>query len=98
MSWGNKINDGLLPEINVKLRQVPTSTCIIDRHHLHCIRAMEDHYHGAGEGEGQILAIWICITVKCNVFRHRWVKKSLNKKRSVTSTDDVGVRIFPVLE
>ena len=46
--WGNKVNDDLLPEINGKFPQVPTSTCITDPHHLHCIRAVEDQYHGGG--------------------------------------------------
>ena len=78
--WGNKVNDDLLPEINGKFPQVPTSTCITDPHHLHCIRAVEDQYHGGGGG-GQILPIWICITVKYKVLRQCWVKKSLNKKR-----------------
>ena len=48
--WGNKVNDDLLREINGKFPQVPTSTCITDPHHLHCIRAMEDQYHGGGGG------------------------------------------------
>ena len=49
--WGNKVNDDLLPEINGKFPQVPTSTCITDPHHLHCIRAVEDQYHGGGGGK-----------------------------------------------
>ena len=61
------------------------------------MRAIENHYHG-GRGGGQILAIWICVTVNCNVFRHCWVKKSLNKKSNVTRTDEIGARIFSVLE
>ena len=39
-----------------------------------------------GGGGGQILAIWVSALIKCNVSRHFWVQKSLNKKRSVTST------------
>ena len=30
-----------------------------------------------GRGGGQILVIWVCALVKCNVSRHFWVQKSL---------------------
>ena len=36
----------------------------------------------------------ICALVKCNVFRHFWVQKSLNKKRSVTSTRTWVLKYF----
>ena len=73
--WGNKMNDYILPEVNGKLPQVPT-------YHL-CELWRITTMRGGG---GQILAIWICVNVKCNVFRHCWVKKSLNEKSNVTST------------
>ena len=47
-----------------------------------------------GGGGGQILATWVGALVKCNVFRHFWVQKSLNKKRIVTSTRTWALEYF----
>ena len=47
-----------------------------------------------GGGGGEIFAIWVSAVIKCNVSRHFWVQKSLNKKRSVTSTRTQALEYF----
>ena len=78
-----KMNDDLLPEMNGKLPQVPP-------YHVWQLWRITT----MGGGGGQILTLWICITVNCNVFRQCWVKKSLNKRSNVTSTRTSGLEHF----